>query len=200
MCIRDSLKGVGAEDRRKVAIAAGLGVVVLALAFRTLFGGPGASPSTAAPTLGRPASFASARTAPRTAVSLDPTLYPELMAENENYIYQGTGRNIFSQNAGTAPAPAVSIPKPIASPRPEPVQTTFNSSPPPPPAIDLRFFGYVARKNGTRSAFLSHGDDVFVAREGDVVSHRYRVVHIAPSSIEIEDLPYHHTQTLQLQN
>ncbi len=201
------LKGVGADDKRKVAVAAGLGVVVLALAFHTIFGGPEPTPPPPSVPV-RPASIAVAPTprrsaaeaplAPATPVSLDPALHPELMAENEQYVYTGTGRNIFSQES-SAPAVA-SIPKLTAPVRPSAVQAAVNTGPPPPPAIDLRFFGYAARKNGTRSAFLAHGEDVFVAAEGDVVSHRYRVVQITPLSIEIEDLPYHHTQTLQLQN
>lgn len=208
------LKGLGTENKRNVAIAAGLGVVVLVMAARTIFSGP--EPTPPPPTVAvRPAAVAVAPVVPgrsRSAAagtgasssltttpsgSLDPALHPELMAETENYLYTGSGRNIFSQNsAALTPAPA-RIEQVRAPVRPS-QQIPVNAGPPPPPAIDLRFFGYAARPNGTRRAFLSHGDDVFVASEGDVVSHRYRVVHIAPFSIEVEDLPYHNTQSLPL--
>ncbi len=205
------LQGTGTGDKRKVAIAAALGVVVLVLAFHTIFGGPApTAPAVVAPAAvpARQATTArgtaaldgqSAGVADYSPSSTDPTLHPELMAENENYLYQGSGRNIFSQTAGTPLPTSIRIPKALGPARPNPglVQTAV-SGPPPPPAIDLRFFGYAARHNGTRRAFLLHGDDVFVASEGDVVSHRYRVVRIAPNSIEIEDLPYHNTQTLPL--
>ena len=206
------LKGTGTDDKKKVAAAAALGFVVLALAYHTLFGGPAAnlppaSVPAAAPVrstaslaeAGGRSGAGSSATAGVPDSSLDPALHPELMAENENYLYAGGGRNIFS---GTVEAPAVAaitIPKPIGNPRPQPITTTpANTGPPPPPTIDLRFFGYAARGNGARRAFLLHGDDVFVASEGDVVSHRYRVVRIAPTSVDIEDLPYHDTQTLPL--
>ncbi len=204
-----SLKGTGTSDKKKVAIAAALGLVVLVLAFHTIFGGP--DPVPAPPSVPvRPASIAVAPAPARTGttsagyvpptpgIALDPSLHPELMAENENYLYAGTGRNIFSQGSAPAQAATIAIPRVKAPVRPSMVQTVVSTGPPPPPTIDLRFFGYSARKNGSRRAFLLHGDDVFIASEGDVVSHRYRVVHIAPFSIEVEDLPYHNTQTLPL--
>ncbi len=204
------LKGTGTDDKKKVAAAAAFGFIAFALAYHTLFGGPAANlppasvagtspaavPARSAAPVGAPASRPGAGAADS---SLDPALHPELMAENENYLYEGSGRNIFS---GTAEAPAVAaipIPKVTAPVRPRPVNLpAVNPGPPPPPTIDLRFFGYAARGNGARRAFLLHGDDVFVAAEGDVVSHRYRVVRIAPTSVDIEDLPYHDTQTLPL--
>ncbi|RRA48974.1 hypothetical protein [Acidipila sp. EB88] len=201
------LKGVGTDDKKKVAIAASLGLVVLVLAFKTIFGGTPTPPPPAVPV--RPAALASApapaRSAPAAGMSpttsssnLDPALHPELMAENENYLYAGSGRNIFAQNSA-APTAAIAIEKVKAPVRPSMVMAAaVNTGPPPPPAIDLRFFGYSARRNGTRKAFFLHGDDVFVASEGDVVSHRYRVVRIGPFSVDVEDLPYHDTQSLPL--
>jgi hypothetical protein len=70
--------------------------------------------------------------------------------------------------------------------------------PPPPPPIDLKFFGYESRQGGAKRVFLLHGDDVFIAGEGDVVDHHYRVVKIAPLSVQVEDIPYKNTQTLPL--
>ena len=207
-----AMKGIGAEDKKKVAVAAGLGLVVLALAAHTIFGGPSspsapvapvqpASLSVAAPAAGRPGAAGAPGSASEAAAaangSIDPALHPELMAENENYLYAGNGRNIFSQNSGPPPS-AIAIEKVKGPVRLSAQQIAANLGPPQPPAIDLRFFGYAARRNGTRRAFLLHGDDVFVASEGDVVSHRYRVIRIAPLSIQIEDLPYHNTQTLPL--
>ena len=195
-----TLKGTGTEDKKKVAIAAVLGFLVLALAYHTLFGGPATpAPAAVVPGASIAGTPAGARAAGSPSVSLDPGLHPELMAENENYLYAGSGRDIFSQTSGAPPATSIRIPQVKAPPRPSPgTVLPVSSGPPAPPAIDLRFFGYAARRNGVRRAFLLHGDDVFVASEGEVVSHRYRIVRIAATSIEIEDLPYHNTQTLPL--
>ncbi len=198
------LTGTGTGDKRKLALAVVLGIIVLALAVHTIFGGSSA-PSLPPVAPGRTASVTAApgnsNTRPVSGVAvagapIDPSLHPELMAENENYQYAGSGRNIFSQTSAPPPR-SIAIEKVTAPVRPfqQPIAAT---GPPPPPAIDLKFFGFAARKNGSRRAFLTHGEDVFVASEGDVVSHRYRIVRIAPTSVDIEDLGYHNTQTLPL--
>ncbi|HTW50172.1 MAG TPA: hypothetical protein VMD92_19605 [Acidobacteriaceae bacterium] len=126
--------------------------------------------------------------------SLDPTLHPELMAGAEALEYSGDGRNIFSMNS----AP-VSIPRPLGTGRNEtakaaPPQPT---GPPPPPPIDLTFFGY-ERAGNAKKALILHGDDVFIASEGEVVDHHYKVLKITPLSIQVTDLLYNNTQTLTL--
>ena len=128
-------------------------------------------------------------------VNLDPTLHPELMAQAEALEYTGNGRNIFSLTSVP-----IDIPKPIAPARVNPNQFAQTGPPPPapPPPIDLKFFGYSSRQSGVRRAFLLKGDDVFIASEGDVVDHRYKVVKIAPMSVEVEDIPYANTQNLPL--
>ncbi len=211
---------VGADDRKKVAIAGSLGLVALLLAARTLFGGPdtpavappqpvpvssspavsSTSSSTGSLPAGATSTIASASRAGSVAspATLDPTLHPELMAENEAFVYAGSGRNIFSPNGAPAAAAAIKIEKPKGPIRPTAAVYTPPPGPPPPPAIDLKFFGYSAQHDGSRKAFLLHGDDVFIAAEGDVVSHRYRVVRIAVNSVTVEDLPYHNTQSLPL--
>jgi hypothetical protein len=126
--------------------------------------------------------------------SLDPTLHPELMAGAESLEYAGDGRNIFSMNS----APMQKIDAPIAPARLSQQQNVAaQTGPPPPPPIDLTFFGYEAAGN-MKKAFILHGDDVFIATEGDVVDHHYKVVKIDKLSIQVTDLLYNNTQTLNL--
>jgi hypothetical protein len=202
---------VGTEDKKKVYLASGLGAVMVILLVRFLwqnFGPSPAPPPAPAPVV------TVARPAPTTAVepgegaatpafghqaakvgglaSLDPTLHPEIMRQAESLEYTGHGRNIFSQFS----APP-EIPKPIASIRQAKVDTG-PPPPPPPPPINLGFYGYAAERTGQRQVFLLHGDDIFIASEGDVVDRRYRVVKIGTASVQVEDIPYHNTQTLPL--
>jgi hypothetical protein len=202
---------VGGEAKWKVYLASGLGAVVLLLLIRLLwqtFGPSPAAPPPPAPvvTVARPAP-SSTEPAQETAAApvaghpaakvgglaaLDPTLHPEIMRQAESLEYTGHGRNIFSQFS----APPV-IPKPIASIRQAKVDTG-PPPPPPPPPINLGFYGYAAEKTGQKQVFLLHGDDIFIASEGDVVDRRYRVVKINSASVQVEDIPYHNTQTLPL--
>jgi hypothetical protein len=211
---------LGVENRKQVAIAAVLGALVLFLVIRMLisnFGSPTPAPVTATPAApAAPLATQTAATPVRTTTgstattgpnaikvahlgaNLDPTLHFEVMRQAESLEYAGRGRNIFSATS----AQMVSIPKVTRPIRPAPQQVSYGPpAPPPPPPIDLKFFGYSAQKVGlrdVRKAFLMHGEDVFIAAEGEVVDHRYRVVKISPFSIDLEDLPYHDTQTLNL--
>jgi hypothetical protein len=198
----------GLEDKKKVAIAVVLGMVVLFLVLRMAFemmGGSAPAPQQLPPTVARGPVAAVPQTnstnGEHEAVKvsagpmarLDPTLHPEWMAAAESLKYTGTGRNIFSMSS----AP-VKIEKPIGAVRPGAHAAAVAQGPPAPPAIDLKFFGFESRDGGTRRAFLLHGYDVFIASVGDVVDHRYKVVQIAPMSIQIQDIPYNDTQTLPL--
>jgi hypothetical protein len=206
---------VGSEDKKKVYLAGGLGLVMLILLVRFLWQtfGPSSSPepAPAAPTVvtaPRPATTSSEAETPQentTAAayahpaakigglaSLDPTLHPEIMRQAESLEYTGKGRNIFSMFS----APP-EIPKPIAAIRQAHVDTG-PPPPPPPPPINLGFYGYAAERTGQKQVFLLHGDDIFIASEGDVVDRRYRVVKIGTASVQVEDIPYHNTQTLPL--
>ena len=207
----------GSEDKKKVIIASVLGGIVLLLVAKTMWDsfGPSGTPAPApAPTVvSAPSATPAARTqtardtgaheatkVPATLSSLDPTLHPEWMAQAESLEYTGKGRNIFSLTS----AP-MQIDQPHASVRQQQNNIAqVPTGPPPPPPIDLKFFGYEGHNTGIgtvsapRKAFLLHGDDVFIANSGDVVDHRYRIVQIAPTSVVVEDIPYHNTQTLPL--
>jgi hypothetical protein len=198
----------GFENKKKVAILAALLVVLAGVAiyeFSQFFGGssaPAPAPSQAsappAPETPRepgPAAAAGSEAVkvPTSLTGLDPTLHPEVMAGAESLIYSGTGRNIFSMNS--APAEIEAVRGPVRT-KNAPV-TVAHLGPPPPPPIQLKFFGFEAH-GGSRKAFLLHGDDIFIASEGDVVDHHYRIVSISPVSIQVTDLLYNNTQTLPL--
>jgi hypothetical protein len=203
---------VGAESKPKLYAAIGLGALLVILAviqlpkfFGTSSPAPVAPPppvvtQPAASSPDVPSTGASTATPyPHEAVqlpsssALDPTLHPELMAQAEDTTYKGNGRNIFSPDSAAPEQVHIEKPKNFRPSAPEPPP-----GPPPPPAIDLKFYGYSSVNGGSRQIFLLHGDDIFLAHEGDVVDRRYRVVSIRPFSVEIEDIPYHNTQSLPL--
>ena len=127
--------------------------------------------------------------------NLDPRLKLGLLEVAENTDYAGTGRNIFQDQAEPE------IPKPVDNgfKKPQPAPPPGPPPVPPPPPINLRYFGF-ANDSGSpvRKAFLSNGDDVFVAAEGDIVNRRYKILRINPNSIEIQDVLSNNTQSIPL--
>ncbi len=194
----------GIEDKRKVMILAGLGILIAILAvweLSGLFSSPKSKPiatvSTPVRTTGTARTVAPAPEAQHVTadISSDVTLHLDKLAASEDVEYAGTGRNIFSANSEP-----VNIPKPIDTGRElkaaaaPPVRT----GPPPPPPIDLKYFGYSEGKDKSIRAFFVHGDDIFIAKTGEIVNHRYKVGVISPGGAQITDLSYNNTQTLPL--
>lgn len=131
--------------------------------------------------------------------SLDPVLHTERLDASEKVLYEGSGRNLFSAETIAAP---VHIEAPIKSPRlakaapPAPVIPQA----PRPPAIEMKYFGYAKARDNSYKAFLIHGDEIFAARMGEVINHRYKIGAITPNNVQVTDLGYNNTQTLPLQS
>jgi hypothetical protein len=197
---------IGAENKKQVYLLIGLFVIILGVGGYEVysnFSGPPAAPH-AAPAPARPAAHGAQGhrdTAGEEAQKLsnddiDPTLDFDKLAQSEDVEYAGSGRNIFSANS----AP---IPPPIAPARPKPgaPDVTQVQQPPPipkPPAIDLKYFGYSQTPDKLLKAFFVHGDDIFIAATGQIVDHRYKVGAIKPGSVEVTDMAYNNTQTLNI--
>ena len=121
---------------------------------------------------------------------LDPTLDLKLLSQSEEIKYAGNGRNIFV--VGSVPIEKLkgngTTDKEAGLRQPPPV--------PPPPPITLKFFGFANRPGETKKVFLSQGEDVFIAAEGDIVDRRYRVLHISPTAVDVEDVINNNRQSL----
>jgi hypothetical protein len=195
---------LGAENRNKVIAAGVLGLLALVLVVRALISPGGAEPATpvtaaitptpVVPATKKPAVKTKSlvkRTGPPR--SLDPELRYDWLKASEDMKYSGEGRNIFS-----AQAP---IPKPVAPGHTDGDETAEDAGPPPPPPpppINLKFFGFASKPGEPKKVFLSQGEDVFIAAEGEIVNRRYKVMRISPVSVEIEDEMNNHRQSIPL--
>lgn len=187
---------LGAENRNKT-IAAGVLLLVAAGLFASwILGSPSAAPIVSTPgstatlqaNAARPKAGKNGKiSAPR---SIDPTLRYDLLKGSEETKYAGTGRNIFQDQA--------EIPVPIAPARKDLEASRTPPPPPPPPPINLKFFGFSSKPGDTKKVFLSQGEDVFIAHEGDIVDRRYKVLHIMPTAVEIEDVLNNNRQSIPL--
>ena len=123
--------------------------------------------------------------------SIDPTLRYDWLNASEDTKYEGNGRNIFLAQA--------EIPQPVASGvSDQQKMAEIPQGPPPPPPINLKFYGFASKPGEPKAIFLSQGEDIFVAKEGDIVDRRYKVLHISPMSVEIEDVLNNNRQSIPL--
>ena len=193
---------LGAENRNKVIAAAVLGVVALVLVGRMLFSSAPLEPETSAvvaPVASTPSPRPTGKTRPGVRRSfaglphsIDPSLRYDWLKSSEDTKYEGNGRNIFLAQA--------EIPQPVA-----PGQTDAEKQkeqgpppPPPPPPINLKFYGFASKPGEPKKVFLSQGEDVFIASEGEIIDRRYKVLHISPVSVEIEDVLSNNRQMIPL--
>lgn len=196
---------VGAESRKKVIAAVSLvalAVVLMATRFSGFLGvgsSSAASPAPAVATTLQP-ERALRRTdkadraghkKQNSTQSLDPTLRTNLLKVSEGTKYEGTGRNIFKV--------FVEIPHVVQTPViQQQAQDAGPPPPPPPPPINITFYGFATPQGGSKRIFLAQGEDVFIAREGDIVDRRYKIVRISPNAVEILDVLSNNRQSIPL--
>ena len=197
---------LGAENRTKAIVAIALMVIAAFMIVHTWSGGgqpaAAANPTpvqlegAAAPAPARARRVArggrgAARNEPSgSAVTLDPRLRLDLLKLSEETEYKGAGRNIFIAEA--------EIPKPVEPPIKKAETPPPPPGPPPPPPINLKFVGFASGAGEPTKVFLTQGDDVFVAEEGQIVNRRYKVMRIHANSVEIEDVLSNNRQTIPL--
>jgi hypothetical protein len=197
---------LGADNRNKLIAAVVLGVLAIVLLVRFIPTVAGSAPptevrATAPQPVHRPQKVVrvshgrpgSKKALPTAEPSLDPLLRFDWLKASEDTTYSGSGRNIFKAE--------IEIPKPIAQVRQKPVAVIPQGPPPPPPPppINLKFFGFASKPGEPKKIFLSQGEDIFIAGEGEIVDRRYKVMHITPTSVEIEDVLNNNRQMIPLQ-
>ncbi|MGC2185500.1 MAG: hypothetical protein WA637_19695 [Terriglobales bacterium] len=189
---------LGTENRNKTIAAVALAIVALVMVVVRFFPSSPASAKTPTPVVASPTGTQrTVAVRPRPAKksgsaplrSLDPTLRYDWLKASEDTQYKGTGRNIFRAE--------VEIPKPIVPVQKQPV-AVVPQGPPPPPPINLKFFGFANKPGEPKKVFLSQGEDVFIAGEGDIIDRRYRILHITPVSVEVEDVLNNNRQSIPL--
>ncbi len=193
---------LGIENRKQVIWLTVLGGVALLMLGREFWpSSPEAAPAAASTTLtstsvaAKPGvrRTASGRMVPVVEPRLDPTLDLNLLRQSEEIKYAGNGRNIFV--AGSVP---IETPKKNGTTDQQAAALHQPPPIPPPPPITLKFFGFANRPGETKKVFLSQGEDIFIAAEGDIVDRRYRVLRISPASVDVEDVLNNNRQSLPL--
>lgn len=126
--------------------------------------------------------------------TLDPRFHWHELAVSQSIKYEAGGRNIFRMEEQAIPkmiGPArLSEMGPPAPPTPTPT--------PPPPQIPLKFYGFASKGSEPKRIFLADEGEVFVARQGDIVERKYKVIQINNTSVIIEDMLNSNRQTIQV--
>jgi hypothetical protein len=180
----------GTENKTKLRIAIVLAIVaVLTLAWNLWpSGAPSSTPASNAvpPVKGKSTEVSE---------SLDPRLRLDLLAASEEVRYQGKGKNIFRAPQAAGDLPLVKV-SPLLRKQEEARRKIY--IPPPPPPITLVFFGMTNSTGERPKVFLSQGEDVWIAHEGDVVNRHYKIVRVSPNAVEVEDLLNNNRQNIPL--
>ncbi len=189
---------LGAENKKQIvimvvllAILLGIGIYDIVSSGGTSAAPPAASSTTTSAPGTKPAAVPDKKAPVQAAQNnLDPTLHLNVLEASRRVKYE-PGRNIFRMEEAPLPKniPPVRTETPILTPTPTP----------PPPPIPLKFYGFQNRANNEqKQIFLAENDVVFVAKQGDIIDRRYRVVSIQKTSVTIEDVLTNNKQDIPL--
>jgi hypothetical protein len=183
---------LGTENKRQVQLVVGLFVAIAAIAAYEIYGALGKS-SAPPPAMKPVANLHGLAPVPKpTRSRLDPVLRIDQLSRSEQVEYTGTGRDVFSPVAEP-----VRVETPLASGRSiDAAALAPPVEPPKPPSMDLKYLGYTETKDRTFTALFTHGDDIFMAKSGDIMFHRFRVGVIQPTSVQVTDLTHNFTQNI----
>lgn len=191
---------LGTENRKQAIAAIVLSVILVLIIAYELLPSFSTNASTTAPgntaavsePSGKPARETGRRGASangkkvKPAQDLDPTLHLTQLAATEQIKYEGSGRNIFVAQAEAIPTPLGSGATDHKNGGPDAIYQAPAVAAPPP--IPLKFFGFASHPGEPKKIFLSKGEDVFIAGEGEIVDRRYKVLRITATSVEIQDV------------
>lgn len=198
---------VGTENKRQVYLLVGLFAVILVIALYEIFGGSSkpaaintAQNSTANQQRANGQAPQQSANGPAAEKVADENINPELhlvrLGESEAILYGGRGRNIFSADS----LPMEEMEQPLKDARnngPNGTPEVAIPQAPKAPPIDLKYFGYTQTRDKTLRAFFSRGEDIFIARTGEIVDHRYKIGTITPTNVQVTDLSYNNTQPVE---
>jgi len=181
---------IGAENKKQVRwMIALLVLAVLVGIYNFVDFGTSSAAAPASTSAGNQQKKPSVQVADNT---LDPRFRTDILAASQSKKYE-VGRNIFRMEEKKIETTVASVRPPIGPEMPPTPTPT-----PPPPPITLKFYGFASKPNEAKRIFLDDEGEVFVARQGDIVERRYKVVQINNTSVVIEDVLYNNKQTIQV--
>jgi hypothetical protein len=126
--------------------------------------------------------------------TLDPRLRLDILAASQSKKYEAGGRNIFRMEE----LKIASVDRPVRTAEMGPPAPPTPTPTPPPPPIPLKFYGFASKPTEQKRVFLDDEGEIFVARQGDIVERKYKVVQINNTNVIIEDVLNNNRQTIQL--
>lgn len=185
---------LGTQNRRQVYLATALLTVVAVLTAWEIRGAMRTAPTQA---LHRPLTPVKLQATGKPARNADWALMGfhlriDELARSEKVDYSAVGKDVFSTAAVAPIEPVVAPPRPVvAILPPAPV-------PPGPPPMDLKYLGFAVSDPGKLNALFMHGDDIYMAKTGDIMFHRFRVGVILESHAQVTDLTSNNTQNISI--
>jgi hypothetical protein len=115
----------------------------------------------------------------------NPSLRMDLLEGLRHVQYTGSHRNIFSET----PPPHIPTPEEIKRAQANAPPIVPQPPPVPPVVVTLKFYGFVDDAHtGTRRAFFTNGEDIFIAGVGDTLENRLRVTRIGNDTVELMEI------------